>query len=71
MLECIKFGGKKIRTIQIGDDCFVSVKKIGELLEMTRANFKALYSVPEGDRRDNIYSIYELREPVVHNMCAL
>ena len=142
MLECIKFGGKKVRTIQIGDDCFVSVKKIGEALEMKRTNFKALVqnhlpehlrlsrsyigldisyerskvfttiagacrlilaskhpdrfevlefllnrhdqlqdklwkltkvepptlddSVPEGDRRDYIYFIYELKEPVIH-----
>ena len=42
MLECIKFGEKKIKTIQIRDDCFVSVKKIGEALEMPCANFKAL-----------------------------
>ena len=54
MLECIKFGGKKIRTIQIRD---VSVKKIGEAFEMTQANFKALVQnhLPEHLRLSQSY----------------
>ena len=57
MLECIKFGEQKIRTIQVGDDCFVSIKKIGEALDMTHTNFKALVQnhLPEHLRMSRSY----------------
>ena len=42
MLECIKFGNNKIKTIQVRDDCFVAVQKIGTALGISTDSLKAL-----------------------------
>ena len=42
MLECIKFGDCKIKTIQIEDEWFVSVRHIGIALGVGSDTFKGI-----------------------------
>ena len=42
MLECIKFGGCKIKTIQIKDEWFVSVRHIGIALGVSSDTLKGI-----------------------------
>ena len=42
MLECIKFGDCKVKTIQIGNEWFVSVRSIGHALGVNRDTLKGI-----------------------------
>ena len=42
MLECIKFGGCKIKTIQIEDEWFVSLRHIGIALGLSSVTLKGI-----------------------------
>ena len=45
MLECIKFGDCKIKTIQIEDEWFVSVRHIGIALGVSSDTLKGIYVI--------------------------
>ena len=42
MLECIKFGDSKVKTIQIEDEWFVSVRHIGIVLGVSSGTLKGI-----------------------------